>query len=910
MLPLPSISFRFSVRERYPRRTRTPAARRPALLESRRGAHLRSRCRTSPTIPRSRRRSSSSGSASEPSSSCASRTPTGRSGVLRRAGYREQDARRPHGVGADAEGRLPALQGAARLPPALPERLRLPGPLDRGRRRARSSASTRSARSRSTGSRSSPRSCREVVVWSADELTRGSIRLGQWMDWGNDYFTFSDTNIEYVWRLLKRCTSAAGCTSATARPSGARAAARRSRRTSSPAATSTAPTRRSTCACRSSTGRASRWSSGRRRRGRCPRTSRRPSSRTPTTAAALNGEWVAAPRYPDEQFDEIAQGLGAGRLALRGPVRRAAAGRGGRPPRDPVGRGHDRRGHRHRPHRARRRRRGLRALARQRPAGAHARRRVGPLLRRLRLAPRPLHERGRRADHRQPRGEGQARRGGPVRAPLPRVLALPHAADLPHRGRLVHLGATTCASRCATRTRRSSGCPSTWASAWTTGSQHGRLEHLPAPLLRAAAALLPVRVRASERHRLEAGARGARGRRARPARGAPSPWIDRVPIRCEQCGERGRADPRGRRRLARRRHRPVLDARLAERRRGSRAATAPARPAGSRRADLPDHAYWEKWFPADWVTEMREQIRLWFYSQLFMSVVLSGRRRSSACSATRRCWTRTGREMHGSWGNMIDADDAFARMGADVMRWQYCAQPPNQNLLVRLRAGAGDQAQAADALELGQVPRRLRERRGLGAASRGSRAAAPTGSSPRLIAGWSSGRTRSSREATEAYEDTLTVNVIRAFEAFVDDLSNWYIRRSRRRFWDGDEAALRTLWFALASRLPRHRRRSCRSSPRSCGSASCGSPAPPTSVFLAGWPELGEPDQALLDEIAAVRRVVELGRQARSSVRPEAAPAAPPARRRRGRRCRRTRRSCATSCASSRSSSGRSRRLS
>jgi isoleucyl-tRNA synthetase len=47
------------------------------------------------------------------------------------------------------------------------------------------------------------RKCREVVVWSSEELTKGSIRLGQWMDWGNDYFTFSDTNIEYVWRMLK-----------------------------------------------------------------------------------------------------------------------------------------------------------------------------------------------------------------------------------------------------------------------------------------------------------------------------------------------------------------------------------------------------------------------------------------------------------------------------------------------------------------------------------------------------------------------------------------------------------------------------------------------------------------------------------------------------------------------------------
>ena len=47
------------------------------------------------------------------------------------------------------------------------------------------------------------RRCREVVVQSSRALTEGSIRLGQWMDWGNDYFTFSDTNIEYIWRFLR-----------------------------------------------------------------------------------------------------------------------------------------------------------------------------------------------------------------------------------------------------------------------------------------------------------------------------------------------------------------------------------------------------------------------------------------------------------------------------------------------------------------------------------------------------------------------------------------------------------------------------------------------------------------------------------------------------------------------------------
>ena len=50
---------------------------------------------------------------------------------------------------------------------------------------------------------------------------------------------------------------------------------------------------------------------------------------------------------------------------------------------------------------------------------------------------------------------------------------------------------------------------------------------------------------------------------------------------------------------------------------------------------------------------------------------------------------------------------------------------------------------------------------------------------------------------TDAYERFWTPDVIASFESFVDDLSNWYIRRSRRRFWDGDAAALVTLRHAL-----------------------------------------------------------------------------------------------------------------
>ena len=77
---------------------------------------------------------------------------------------------------------------------------------------------------------------------------------------------------------------------------------------------------------------------------------------------------------------------------------------------------------------------------------------------------------------------------------------------------------------------------------------------------------------------------------------------------------------------------------------------------------------------------MREQIRLWFYSQLFMSVALTGRAPFREVLGYEKMLDERGREMHGSWGNLIEAEDAFSRMGADVMRWQFCAQPPDQDL--------------------------------------------------------------------------------------------------------------------------------------------------------------------------------------------------------------------------------------
>jgi isoleucyl-tRNA synthetase len=284
-------------------------------------------------------------------------------------------------------------------------------------------------------------------------------------------------------------------------------------------------------------------------------------------------------------------------------------------------------------------------------------------------------------------------------------------------------------------------------------------------------------------------------------------------------------------------------------------------------ADLPDHAYWEKWFPADWVCEMREQIRLWFYSLLFMSVALDGRPPYREVLSYEKLLDEYGVEMHGSRGNAIDADEAFERMGADVMRWLYCQQPPTQNIrfgfgpaeevkrklltlwnsasflvtyanIESFRPSFDDLASGPKEIELKPLDRWMIER------------------AHALVA-----------EATEALESSLTVGVIRAFESYIDDLSNWYIRRSRRRFYSLDEAAFRTLWFALAQGirvispvlpfLADHLWRIVVAEP--CADS-------PDSVFLAGWPEVPKPDSDLLEEVAELRRVVELARSARSAV--------------------------------------------
>jgi isoleucyl-tRNA synthetase len=704
------------------------------------------------------------------------------------------------------------------------------------------------------------RKCRDVVVWSSEELTRASKRLGQWMDWGNDYFTFSDTNIEFIWKFLKivhernwlykghrstewcpRCGTSlsqheltqSGVYQDRADPSLFVRFPLLDRQGESIVVWTTTP-----------------WT-------------------LPANVAAAvhpgeeygrreNGEWVAVKLFPKDTYVERLQGAALVGWRYRGPfddlqpgsrvehrvipwddvtmdqgtgIVHIAPGCGGEDfelskvhdlavltPVDESGRFYDDYGWLH---------------------GLSTTEAADQIIGRL--------------------GET----GFLVDAGL-YTHAYPHCwrCDTPLIFRLSDdwfIGVDEIRPKLLVENDKVEWVPEYFGKRmddwlrnmgdWNISRR--RYYGLPLPIYPCACG--HVNVIGSKSELAERAVEGME-----QLEELRRPWIDRVPIRCESCGETVTRIPEV--------GDVWLDAGIvpfstlgwenAERVEGG-FGTGAAR--GLTTADLPDNAYWEKWFPADWVTEMREQIRLWFYSQFFMSVVLVGTSPYRRVLGYEKMLDEKGREMHGSWGNMIQAEDAFTQMGADVMRWQYCAQPPDRNLLFgfgpaheikrklltfwhsvkflvdygNIEGFAPEWARLDPDVDLRPLDRWLVERTKL------------------LVV-----------DATAAYEATLTIDVIRAFDAFVDDVSNWYIRRSRRRFYSFDEAAFRTLWYALVQSLrvlspvmpflTEHLWRNL-------------VPDGPASVHLAPWPDVDEPDRELLAEIAEVRQVVELGRQARSA---------------------------------------------
>jgi isoleucyl-tRNA synthetase len=708
------------------------------------------------------------------------------------------------------------------------------------------------------------RRCREVVVRSSRALTEGSIRLGQWMDWGSDYFTFSDTNIEYIWRFLK-----------VVHERGSLYLGHRSTEWCPRCGTSLSQHELTQAGVYQERSDPSLYV-------RFPLLDRPDESlviwtTTPWTlpanvAAAVkpdaeygrreSGEWVAVARYPNETFVERAQGTELVGWPYRGPF-------------DDLGPGGEV-DHRVIP---------WDDVSLEEGSGiVHIATGAGQEdfeLGRIHDLPvlSPVDEAGRFYDsYGWLHGLSTAEAADQIVGRLAEQGYLLEAGLYLHRYPHCWRCDTPLIWRVtddwliSVNELREQLLEANATVEWTPEYMGKRMDDwlrnmgdwnisrrryygLPLPFYPCACGHLNV---IGSRQELEERAVSGLEQLEELRR----PWIDAVPVRCEECGQ------------------PVeriaevgdvwLDAGIVpfstlgwESPQYVEEGYATGAAKGLTRADLPDHAYWETWFPADWVSEMREQIRLWFYSQLFMSVTLTGQAPFRRVLGYEKMLDERGREMHSSWGNTIDAPDAFARMGADVMRWQYVSQPPNQNLLF----GFGPAHEIRRRLlTLWNSARFLVDYANIDSwTPRWSDLAGGPDGDLQALDRWLVARTNALvRDATDAYESYLTVDVVRAFESFVEDVSNWYIRRSRRRFWDGDEIAFRTLWYALVQGL----RVVAPIMPFLTDHLWRIFTAPvdaPESVHLAGWPEPAPPDETLLEEVAELRRVVELGRQARSA---------------------------------------------
>jgi isoleucyl-tRNA synthetase len=286
-----------------------------------------------------------------------------------------------------------------------------------------------------------------------------------------------------------------------------------------------------------------------------------------------------------------------------------------------------------------------------------------------------------------------------------------------------------------------------------------------------------------------------------------------------------------------------------------------------------DPEYWAKWFPADFITEsFPGQFRNWFYSMLAMSTVLRRQEPYRTIFGYATLFGEDGRPMHKSWGNSIEFDEAAERMGVDVMRWMYAKARPEENILFGWHAA--DEARR-ELLVLWNVYAFFVTYARLAGwtPTRGINAEVGAAGSWPILDRWILSRTSGlAADVGARLADYDAVAAARAISAFIDDLSTWYLRRSRDRMRQGAEpddrqaafatlhASLVTLSRAIAPILP------LLAEALYQNLIVAVEPALPDSVHLTTWPadEMAAfRDERLEEAMRTTRQAVELARTLR-----------------------------------------------
>lgn len=328
------------------------------------------------------------------------------------------------------------------------------------------------------------------------------------------------------------------------------------------------------------------------------------------------------------------------------------------------------------------------------------------------------------------------------------------------------------------------------------------------------------------------------------------PHIDKVKIACRHCGETvSRIPDVGN---------PWLDAGVV---------------AMSTLSYSSDREYWERWFPADLISEsFPGQFRNWFYSLLAMSTILERRAPFKNVFSYATLLAEDGRAMHKSWGNAIEFNEAADRMGVDVMRWLFCDHRPEKDLLFGYHRA--DEARRQFLLPLWNVYSFFVTYASIDGWQPESGQPAEISELDRWITAKHQQLVDAVTESLESFDPTRATGLL---SGFLDDLSNWYLRRSRRRFWakagasaagDADkQAAYETLYSVLvglikllAPFVPFVTESIYQNLVRNLNSQA------PESVHHCDWPK---PDRSALDsklveQMELVMRLVSLGHAARN----------------------------------------------
>jgi isoleucyl-tRNA synthetase len=277
-------------------------------------------------------------------------------------------------------------------------------------------------------------------------------------------------------------------------------------------------------------------------------------------------------------------------------------------------------------------------------------------------------------------------------------------------------------------------------------------------------------------------------------------------------------------------------------------------------------------FPADFICEAVDQTRGWFYSLHAIATMLFDKPAFKNVICLGHVVDASGEKMSKSKGNILDPYSIFDTLGADALRWYFfTGSAPGAAKRI-------SQELVADGAR-GFINTLWNTAKFFGMYANAESVGVPTdvplakrSEMDRWIAGRLDVTTGAVTRALEEY-DAATAG--KAVETFADDLSNWYVRLSRDRFWGsatGDDArsAFRTLYECLtgvtlliAPFMP------------FLAESLYGylvapmDPSAPNSVHLASWPTVRSAaiDESLLTQMDAVRRAVELGRQARATAK-------------------------------------------